>query len=279
MPDVEFIARDIIMLKKGVIVDNAPTQELIGKIDGGVKLTNPNVDSIDLSGWTVEGLMDVSTLPEDSADVVTLPPGTVLLGGSSLVLAYDRKTFIGKNEPCFVIGLAVYGDDKTWIPAANPDATAIVLKKANGDVVVDDLVPEGVAAWLNEALEKGAVTVDSLSAVTKAADYEVAYLLNEVPVSDMNENTVLKITSFSVDVSGNVMIGASLDVNGESKRGSINGYVRLYSSQSPSGPWDETDVSGQSFDGNGIVELTGGSGTRNPVNADSPCFFKVKITR
>ncbi len=252
---------------------------LIGKIDGGVKLTNPNVDSIDLSGWTVEGLMDVSTLPEDSADVVTLPPGTVLLGGSSLVLAYDRKTFIGKNEPCFVIGLAVYGDDKTWIPAANPDATAIVLKKANGDVVVDDLVPEGVAAWLNEALEKGVVTVDSLSAVTKAADYEVAYLLNEVPVSDMNENTVLKITSFSVDVSGNVMIGASLDVNGESKRGSINGYVRLYSSQSPSGPWDETDVSGQSFDGNGIVELTGGSGTRNPVNADSPCFFKVKITR
>lgn len=36
VPDIEFIARDIIMLKKGVIVDNAPPQELIGKIDGQV---------------------------------------------------------------------------------------------------------------------------------------------------------------------------------------------------------------------------------------------------
>ena len=35
VPDVEFIARDVIMLKKGVIVDNAPPAELLRKIDGG----------------------------------------------------------------------------------------------------------------------------------------------------------------------------------------------------------------------------------------------------
>ncbi len=34
--DVEFIAHDIIMLKKGVIVDNAPPHELIKKIEGKV---------------------------------------------------------------------------------------------------------------------------------------------------------------------------------------------------------------------------------------------------
>jgi len=36
VPDIEFIARDIIMLKKGVIVDNAPPHELTKKIDGSV---------------------------------------------------------------------------------------------------------------------------------------------------------------------------------------------------------------------------------------------------
>ncbi|MBR4204953.1 MAG: ATP-binding cassette domain-containing protein [Clostridia bacterium] len=35
VPDVEFIARDIIMLKKGVIADNAPPTELLKKIEGG----------------------------------------------------------------------------------------------------------------------------------------------------------------------------------------------------------------------------------------------------
>lgn len=38
VPDIEFIAKEIIMLKKGVIVDNAPTHELVKKIDGGVWL-------------------------------------------------------------------------------------------------------------------------------------------------------------------------------------------------------------------------------------------------
>lgn len=38
VPDIEFIAKDIIMLKKGVIVDNAPPHELTKKIDGKVWL-------------------------------------------------------------------------------------------------------------------------------------------------------------------------------------------------------------------------------------------------
>ncbi len=36
VPDIEFIARNIIMLKKGVIVDNAPPHELTRKIEGKV---------------------------------------------------------------------------------------------------------------------------------------------------------------------------------------------------------------------------------------------------
>lgn len=36
VPDIEFIARDIIMLKKGVIVDNAPPHVLTKKIEGKV---------------------------------------------------------------------------------------------------------------------------------------------------------------------------------------------------------------------------------------------------
>lgn len=36
MTDVEYIARGIIMLKKGVIVDNTPPHELTGKIEGKV---------------------------------------------------------------------------------------------------------------------------------------------------------------------------------------------------------------------------------------------------
>ena len=34
--DIEYIARDIIMLKKGVIIDNAPPHELVTKIEGKV---------------------------------------------------------------------------------------------------------------------------------------------------------------------------------------------------------------------------------------------------
>ncbi len=34
--DIEYVARDVIMLKKGVVVDNAPPAELISRIDGRV---------------------------------------------------------------------------------------------------------------------------------------------------------------------------------------------------------------------------------------------------
>ena len=47
--DVEFVARDVIMLKKGVIVDNAPPAELIRKIEGKVwNLPAPESEVIDL---------------------------------------------------------------------------------------------------------------------------------------------------------------------------------------------------------------------------------------
>ena len=36
VPDIEFAARNIIMLKKGIIADNAPPHELTGKIEGKV---------------------------------------------------------------------------------------------------------------------------------------------------------------------------------------------------------------------------------------------------
>ena len=36
VPDVEYIAKDVIMLKKGVIADNAPPSELLRNIDGSV---------------------------------------------------------------------------------------------------------------------------------------------------------------------------------------------------------------------------------------------------
>lgn len=36
VPDIEFIAKDIIILKKGVIVDNAPPHQLTKKIEGKV---------------------------------------------------------------------------------------------------------------------------------------------------------------------------------------------------------------------------------------------------
>ena len=44
MPDIEFIAKDIIMLKKGLIVDDAPPHELVKKIDGKVWLV-PCIES------------------------------------------------------------------------------------------------------------------------------------------------------------------------------------------------------------------------------------------
>ena len=47
--DVEFVARDVIMLKKGVIVDNAPPAELTAKIEGKVwNLPTPESEVVEL---------------------------------------------------------------------------------------------------------------------------------------------------------------------------------------------------------------------------------------
>lgn len=248
---------------------------LMEKVEGGIKLTNPNVDSIDLSGWTVEGLMDVSTLPEDSEDVFTLPPGTVLLGGKSLVLAYNRKEYVKNNDPCFVIGLAVYGDDKTWIPVPNAEATSIVLKKADGEVAVDNVLPAEISTWLNEAIAAGKVTAEALAKVTAAADYELAYLLDEAPIADMAAATELDIAAFSIDDEGKVVLTATLTVNGKEKTGSITGQIKLYAKGSLSeSTWTEV-AQEKDFGSEGEAQLTP-SATRSSV---IPRFFKAKIER
>ena len=36
VPDIEYIASEVIMLKKGIIVDNAPASELVSKMEGKV---------------------------------------------------------------------------------------------------------------------------------------------------------------------------------------------------------------------------------------------------
>lgn len=248
---------------------------LMEKVEGGIKLTNPNTDSIDLSGWTVEGMMDVSTLPEDSEDIFTLPPGTVLLGGKSLVLAYDRKTYVANNEPCFVIGLAVYGDDKTWIPEPNTEATSIVLKKADGDVAVDNVVPAEISMWLNEAIANGKVTAEALAEVTAAADYELAYLLDEAPIADMAAATELDIAAFTIDAEGNVTLTATLTVNGKEKTGAITGQIKLYAKESLSDvTWTEV-AQEQDFGTEGEAQFT----PRATKSSVVPRFFKAKIER
>ncbi|MBR5591620.1 MAG: CotH kinase family protein [Kiritimatiellae bacterium] len=248
---------------------------LMEKVEGGIKLTNPNTDSIDLSGWTVEGMMDVSTLPEDSEDVFTLPPGTVLLGGNSLVLAYDRKKYVEDNDPCFVIGLAVYGDDKMWIPEPNAEATSIVLKKADGDVAVDNVLPAEIATWLNEAIANGKVTAEALAKVTAAADYELAYLLDEAPIADMAAATELDIAAFTIDAEGNVTLTATLTVDGKEKTGAITGQIKLYAKESLSdATWTEV-AQEQDFGSEGEAQLT----PRATKSSVVPRFFKAKIER
>ena len=78
VPDIEFIAKDIIMLKKGVIVDNAPPHELVKKIDGGVWLV-PCAES------EVQAMQDKFRVTNIARDEQT---GEVLLR----VLAYTMPT-------------------------------------------------------------------------------------------------------------------------------------------------------------------------------------------
>ena len=241
---------------------------LMEKIEGGIKLTNPNTDSIDLSGWTVEGLMDVSTLPEDSEDLFTLPPGTVLLGGKSLVLAYNRKEYVANNDPCFVIGLAVYGDDKTWIPEPNPDATTITLKKADGEVAVDNVLPAGIATWLNDAITKKIVTAADLATVTAAADYTMAYTLDTMPVEGLAAETQLIITAFSIDDAGDVTLTATIQMGDTVKNGTIKGQIQLLAKETLDDEWEAADTQ---------TAFTDGKMPLKPTGVTAPRFFKARL--
>ena len=83
--DIEFIAKDIIMLKKGVILDNAPPHELIKKIEGQVWLVpctesdvqvmqdNFHVTNIARDEQTGEVLLRVlaNVKPTDQAKIIT----------------------------------------------------------------------------------------------------------------------------------------------------------------------------------------------------------------
>ena len=69
VPDIEFIAKDIIMLKKGVIVDNAPPHELTRKIEG-------KVWNVPCAEADVQAMQDRFRVTNISRDEQT---GTVLL--------------------------------------------------------------------------------------------------------------------------------------------------------------------------------------------------------
>ena len=66
--DIEFIARDIIMLKKGVIVDNAPPHELTQKIEGKVW----NVPCLESDVQSIQDKFRVTNIARDdkSGDVL-----------------------------------------------------------------------------------------------------------------------------------------------------------------------------------------------------------------
>ena len=83
VPDIEFIAKNIIMLKKGVIIDNASPQELIKKIDGKVWLV-PCLES------EVQAMQDQCRVTNIARDEQT---GEVLLR----VLAEEIPTERSKN--------------------------------------------------------------------------------------------------------------------------------------------------------------------------------------
>lgn len=80
--DIEFIARDIIMLKKGVIIDNAPPHELTRKIEGKVW----NVPCVESEVQTMQDRFKVTNIAREEES------GMILLR----VLAEDQPTNISK---------------------------------------------------------------------------------------------------------------------------------------------------------------------------------------
>ena len=81
--DIEFIARDIIMLKKGVIVDNAPPHELTQKIEGKVW----NVPCLESDVQSMQDKFRVTNIARDDEN------GEVLLR----VLSDDPPSIHAKN--------------------------------------------------------------------------------------------------------------------------------------------------------------------------------------
>ena len=91
--DIEFIARNVIMLKKGVIVDNAPPQELCAKIEGKV--------------WHVPVCVDEVTAAQQRFRVINIARDESGTGGEVLlrVLCDERPA---ENAVCAVPNLEDY---------------------------------------------------------------------------------------------------------------------------------------------------------------------------
>ena len=98
VPDIEFIAKDIIMLKKGVIVDNAPPHELVKKIDGGVWLV-PCAES------EVQAMQDKFRVTNIARDEQT---GEVLLRVLSDAMPTERARTVAPTLEDYY--LHVFGD-------------------------------------------------------------------------------------------------------------------------------------------------------------------------
>lgn len=89
--DIEFIARDIIMLKKGVIVDNAPPHELTKKIEGKVW----NVPCLESEVQSTQDKFRVTNIARDDES-----------GDVSLRVLSEQKTFRRfQNSDTYVGGL------------------------------------------------------------------------------------------------------------------------------------------------------------------------------
>ena len=98
VPDIEFIAKDIIMLKKGVIVDNASPHELVKKIDGGVWLV-PCAES------EVQAMQDKFRVTNIARDEQT---GEVLLRVLADVMPTERARMVAPTLEDYY--LYVFGD-------------------------------------------------------------------------------------------------------------------------------------------------------------------------
>ena len=98
VPDIEFIAKDIIMLKKGVIVDNAPPHELVKKIDGGVWL-------VPCAEHEVQAMQDRFRVTNIARDEQT---GEVLLRVLSEAMPTDRSRTVTPTLEDYY--LHVFGD-------------------------------------------------------------------------------------------------------------------------------------------------------------------------